>query len=140
MQSHLILWPVLVQIAIPLLVLILNGHRKRADVKAGRYDGEKSALDNTAWSAPVVMTSNNLANQAQLPVLFYVLCLIFAFTNTVTPLILSLAWLFVASRILHAWAHVMGNIVPVRFRAFLFGALVLLLLFVFCVLALLSLG
>lgn len=138
MDPHLIYWPVLAQIAIPIAVLMLNGKRKAADVKAGKNDPKKSALNNTAWSEEVVMTSNNLANQAQLPVLFYVLCIILASINAVSGLILALAWLFVSSRILHAYAHVMGNNVPVRFRAFLFGALVLLLMFVLCVISLSS--
>ncbi len=139
MPSHLILWPVLAQVAIPIAVLMLNGRRKAADVKAGKHNPKKSALNNTAWSDPVVMTSNNLANQAQLPVLFYVVCMIFSITNTVTGLVLALAWLFVVSRALHAYAHVMGNNVPVRFRAFLFGALTLLVLFVLCLISLASL-
>lgn len=139
MQSYLIFWPVLAQIAIPIAVLILNGRRKAADLKAGINDPHKSALNNTAWSEPVVMTSNNLANQSQLPVLFYVICCIFAITNTVSMLVLALAWLFVSSRVLHAYVHVMGNNVPVRFRAFLFGALVLLLMFALCIISLASL-
>jgi hypothetical protein len=138
MQPHLIYWPVLVQIAIPLAVLILNGRRKAADVAAGKHRPDESATNNTAWSLPVVLTSNNLANQAQLPVLFYVLCLIMAQVNAVSALTLSIAWLFVISRILHAYVHVSTNYVPLRMRAFLFGALMLILLFILCIIALLQ--
>lgn len=138
MQQHLIYWPVLVQIAIPLVVLMLNGRRKAADVAAGKYRADESATDNTAWSLPVVLTSNNLANQTQLPVLFYVLCIVMAQIGAVTALTLSIAWLFVISRILHAYVHVSTNYVPLRMRAFLFGALALLLLFTLCVIALLQ--
>ena len=126
----------LIQVAVPLVVLLLNASRKAADRKAGLHDPERSALNNTAWSDPVVMTSNNLANQSQLPVLFYVVCIIFAITDTVSGLVLALAWLFVASRILHAYAHVMGNNVPVRFRAFLVGAIVLIVLYILCLISL----
>ena len=136
MPDHLIYWPLLAQIAIPIIVLLLNAKRKAADRAAGTVDAEKSAMDNTAWSKPVVLTSKNLANQTQLPVLFYVLCLVLVSLNAVNALILGLAWAFVASRYVHAYAHVNNNNVPVRFSAFLLGALVLLVLFIVTIVAL----
>ena len=95
MSQHLIYWPLLAQIALPMIVLLLNAKRKADDRKAGNIDVKKSAMDNTAWSKPVVLTSNNLANQAQLPVLFYAICLVLAAINAVGTLTLSLAWVFV---------------------------------------------
>lgn len=136
MKNYLIYWPVLAQIAIPMGVLLLNAKRKAADRAAGIVDAKKSAMSNVAWSKPVVLTSNNLANQSQLPVLFYVMCLILAAINGVTYITLGLAWAFVISRYIHAYAHVTNNYIPVRFGAFLVGALVLLVLFVFTIIAL----
>ncbi len=129
MAKHLIYWPVLAQLLIPILVLLLNGKRKSADVKSGQFDREKAAMDNEAWSRPVVLTSKNLANQFQLPVIFYVLCLILASINAVTTVILVAAWIFVTSRYVHAYVHVSTNYVPARLRAFLLGALTLFVLF-----------
>ncbi len=129
MAKHLIYWPVLGQLLIPILVLLLNGKRKSADVKSGQFDREKAAMDNDAWSKPVVLTSKNLANQFQLPVIFYVLCLILASLDTVTMVTLVVAWFFVATRYVHAYVHVSTNYVPARLRAFLLGALSLILLF-----------
>ncbi|NNC98838.1 MAG: hypothetical protein HKN85_01520 [Gammaproteobacteria bacterium] len=136
MAKHLIYWPVLAQILIPMVVLALNGKRKAADRAAGTVNLTAAAMDNTAWSKPVVLTSHNLANQTQLPVLFYVICLVLAGIDAVNTLSLGLAWAFVLSRCVHAYAHVNDNIVAVRFRSFLFGALVLLLLFVITLAAL----
>ena len=73
MAKHLIYWPVLAQLLVPILILLLNGKRKSADVKSGQFDRERAAMDNEARSRPVVLTSKNLANQFQLPVIFYVL-------------------------------------------------------------------
>ena len=129
MAKHLIFWPVLAQLLIPILVLLLNGKRKSADVKSGQFDREKAAMDNEAWSRPVVLTSKNLANQFQLPVIFYVLCLILASLDTVTMVTLVVAWFFVATRYVHAYVHVSSNYVPARLRAFLLGALSLIVLF-----------
>ena len=129
MARHLIYWPVLAQILIPILILLLNGKRKNDDVKSGSFDRERAAMDNEAWSTPVVLTSKNLANQFQLPVIFYVLCLILASLDAVNILTLVVAWLFVTTRYVHAYVHVSTNYVPNRLRAFLLGVFFLLLLF-----------
>ena len=129
MAKHLIYWPVMAQLLIPILVLLLNGKRKSADVKSGNFDREKAAMNNEAWSKPVVLTSKNLANQFQLPVIFYVLCLILASIDAVTVTVLVVAWIFVVTRYVHAYVHVSTNYVPVRMRVFLLGTLFLFVLF-----------
>lgn len=139
MAKHLIYWPVMAQLLIPILVLLLNGKRKSADVKSGNFDREKAAMNNEAWSKPVVLTSKNLANQFQLPVILYVLCLILASIDAVSMTALVFAWIFVVTRYVHAYVHVSSNYVPARLRAFLLGALSLIVLFALTVWALASL-
>ncbi len=129
MAKHLIYWPVLAQLLIPIVVLLLNGKRKSDDVKSGNFDREKAAMNNEAWSKPVVLTSKNLANQFQLPVIFYVLCLILANIDAVSMFILVVAWIFVVTRYVHAYVHVTTNDVSARLRAFLLGAVSLFVLF-----------
>ena len=138
MEKQLIYWPVMAQLLIPILVLLLNGKRKSVDVKSGNFDREKAAMNNEAWSKPVVLTSKNLANQFQLPVIFYVLCLILANIDAVTMTILVVAWIFVVTRYVHAYVHVSTNYVPARMRVFLLGALFLFVLFVLTAWALAS--
>ena len=128
MKSTLIYWPVLAQLAIPIWVLLLNGKRKAADRKAGNLNPD-SPLDNKAWSVPVILTSSALANQFQLPIVFYVLCLILASLNAVSALALGLCWLYVMLRWVHVYVHVSSNHVPSRLRAFIASTLVLLVLF-----------
>lgn len=138
MANHLIYWPVLAQLFIPLLVLFLNGKRKNDDVRTGSFDRHKAAMDNEAWSKSVVLTSKNLANQFQFPVIFYVLCLVLAGLDAVGPATLAVAWLFVASRCVHACVHVTSNYVPMRMRAFIAGVILLLALLVMTAIALLG--
>ena len=136
MKSHLIYWPVLAQILLPIVVLLINGARKKKDLKAGTVDLEKAAMDNEAWGKAVVLTSRNLANQFQIPVLFYVLCLILAGIDGVTSASLLVAWLFVVSRYVHAYVHVTSNYVPMRLRAFISGVVLLVALLLMAVIAL----
>lgn len=128
MQAHLIFWPVLLTLMVPVWVLLLNGKRKKEQRKTGDVD-PRAAIDNTAWGLPVVLTSNALANQFQLPVIFYVLCFILYSLNTVSIAVLVLCWLFAISRWAHAYVHVTSNYIPYRMIGYLFGGVVLLALF-----------
>ncbi len=127
MQATSILWPVVVQILLTLLIFIPLTRRKFQAVKDGA-DVTKTALNNSAWPDNVLKASNNLANQFQLPVLFYVLCLIFFASNGVSVLVLALAWTFVVSRLVHSYVHITTNYVPHRMRIFILGYLVLILM------------
>jgi len=136
-MKTLIFWPVLMQIAIPFWIMILNGLRKNTDRKSGQVNPD-SPINNKAWSLPVILTSNALENQFQFPVVFYVLCLILVQLDSVTAFSLVLSWLFVVSRWLHALIHVTSNVISLRMVSFLIGMITLLLLFVNTALAMLG--
>lgn len=139
MQAHMIFWPVLAVALIPMVVLLLNGKRKAVDRKAGNLD-PNSPIDNKAWSLPVVLTSNSLANQFQLPVIFYVLSFVLFSIEAVTTLVMVLACVFALSRWVHAYVHVTSNYIPHRLGVFIFGAITLLILFGVTFISLLSLS
>ncbi len=121
---------ILAQLAIPIMVLLLNAKRKSAERRAGNVDPE-SVINNTAWALPVVLTSNSLANQFQLPIIFYVLSLTLLQLGQVDWVVLGLAWWFVTLRWIHAYVHVTSNYIPMRFGSFLASSLGLLALFVY---------
>lgn len=137
MAAELILLPVVAQVFLVLCIFILLGARKAAAVKAGLVDRRQAALDNRAWPEAVLKVSNNIINQFETPVLFYVLCLVLYAADAVTVVTLSLAWAYFASRVLHAFIHTGSNYVPWRFRVFILGTLILLALTVLAALALL---
>lgn len=126
MTSSHIFWPVLAQVFLTLVMFIVLGVRKARAVKAGAVNRKEAALDNRVWPDDVVKVSNNIANQFEVPVLFYVLCLVIYSIGAVGVVAVTLAWLFALSRYAHAYVHVGSNYVPVRMRFFLFGCLVLL--------------
>ena len=123
MNNHQIFWPMLLQIILPMLVLLVMAKRKAADIKSGAVDPKKTAVDSKAWGDGVVLTSNNLANQFQIPVLFYALCLMAYLMNAASGALLGVAWFFVVSRYAHALIHITTNHVPHRFPAFMLGVL-----------------
>jgi len=126
MNSTYILWPVLAQILLTIIMLIILGVRKARAVKAGQVNRHQTALDNRVWPENVRKVSNNIANQFEVPVLFYVLCLVFYGINAAGVTAMVLAWLFVLSRIAHAIVHIGSNHVPTRLRLFLLGCFVLI--------------
>lgn len=138
MISNQIFLPVLVQILITISGYLLLGVRKSRAVKSNNVDLEKAALDNDAWPDYVRVVSNNIRNQFQVPVLFYVLCILFYSIDAVSAMVLYLAWAFVISRAIHAYIHMSSNFVPARFTVFTIGFIIIIVMVVFAAIALLS--
>lgn len=121
MNRNLIFAPVLAQVALTLAVYVFLIKRKIRAMRAGKVDKERRALHDDAWPDDVIQINNNLRNQFELPVLFYVVAGAFWALDTVDVAALVLAWLFAASRLVHTWIHIGSNYVPNRRRAFTVG-------------------
>jgi len=121
MPSRLILYPVLVQIFLTIAVYIKLNAAKRKAASSGEVDEDRRALDEDAWPDSVRKINNNIRNHFEVPVLFYVLAFALLALNAVGYLTLAVAWLFVLSRIAHAYVHTGSNYLPLRRRIFMFG-------------------
>lgn len=138
MDPEQIFLPVVVQILITIGGFMLLGIRKAKALKAGGVDTSKTPLNNDAWPDNVLMVSNNIRNQFQVPVLFYVLCFLFYSINAVTSTVIYLAWAFVATRIIHAYIHMSSNNVTARFRVFALGFVIMVIMTIYAAKALLA--
>jgi hypothetical protein len=67
-------------------------------------------------------------NLLELPILFYVVCLLMLTTGKFDPTQVSLAWVFVITRYAHTFVYIGFNYVPLRFAAFLTGVLTLVVI------------
>jgi hypothetical protein len=130
MNQTIIFYPLLIHIMLVLVLYILLGIEKSKAVKAGSVDMKKTALHNDAWPDHVVRVSNNIANQFETPILFFVLSLVFFSLKTVDVTVLALSCVYVASRIVHAYIHVTSNYVPKRRGVFMVGCVILIVLVV----------
>ena len=126
MDPKLIFWPVVVQIALTAFIYIRLKNVKVAAVAAGGVDRQKTALHPDAWPESVIKVNNNLRNQFEAPILFYVVTIILFVLGAVNPVTLGLAWLFVLSRLVHAYIHTGSNIVKYRLRVFTLGLVAVL--------------
>ncbi|CAN7531390.1 MAPEG family protein [Mesorhizobium amorphae] len=126
MNQTAIFWPVLAHVLLVYIVYLVMARRRYFAVKSGEAKVGQYKVRSTEPASSVTV-ANNLINQFELPVLFHALCLALFVTNGVNYLTLALAWIFILSRYVHAWVHLTSNRVMLRSRAFFFGAVVLLL-------------
>ena len=74
------------------------------------------------WTERVADNYNHLFEQ---PVVFYVIALSIAVINNIEPLMIQLAWIYVALRVLHSIVQITFNFVPLRFTLFVTSWLIL---------------
>jgi hypothetical protein len=124
MTSNTLVLPALAQILLTVAMYARLAIAKARAVRAGSVDLERRALHDDAWPDSVVKINNNIRNQFEVPVLFYVLTIFLWQLNAAGAVAQSLAWAFVASRFVHAFVHTGSNYVPARRRIFMFGCVV----------------
>ena len=67
--------PVIVQVLLTLLIYVRLIKVKIREMKAGNVNMARRGLHEDAWPDSVLQINNNIRNQFELPVLFYVLAL-----------------------------------------------------------------
>jgi len=78
----------------------------------------------------ITKTSRCFNNMFEIPVLFYVVCILFIAINIESTTAVITAWLFVLSRIVHTVVHLTYNNVLHRMTVYWIGALLVLALWV----------
>jgi hypothetical protein len=128
MQGNIaIFWPMIVQAFLTLAVYVVMFLRRQAAVRAGEARARDFRLPGSEPERSATAV-RNLANQYELPVLFFVVCLSLYVTNGAHWLAVILAWVFVVTRILHAAVHLGSNDLRLRAPAFAAGLLAVALL------------
>ncbi|MGH8241941.1 MAG: MAPEG family protein [Steroidobacteraceae bacterium] len=133
MYRNQIFWPVLVLVLMTLVIYVRLIKVKVRELRAGRVNLERRALHEDAWPDSVLQINNSIRNQFELPVLFYVLCIVLWELHAVHALTLVAAAAFVLSRIAHAYVHLGSNYITHRRRLFTAGWWVLMFMVVLVV-------
>lgn len=126
MDARLMWWPAVAMAALTLVVWVRMYRTRIAQMKRERIHPQ--AVATSAQSAAQLTDSNaadNFRNLFELPVLFYLALVVAVQTAQVGVLTLSLAWAFVALRVLHSAIHCSYNKVIHRFYVYFFGGVVL---------------
>jgi hypothetical protein len=67
----------------------------------------------------VARITRNLANQFELPVIFYAVVVLLVATGKVATIDIAAAWVFVAGRVIHTLVQTLTDNVPLRGQVFL---------------------
>jgi hypothetical protein len=130
-SAHIVQGAALIQPVVALVVLtaivglLMVVYRNVALIRGtatGRYFRTYTADMPAEWIERPARTYMNLL---ELPVLFYVVCLLMLATGKFDAVQVSLAWVFVMTRYVHAFIYIGFNYVPLRFVAFLTGVITL---------------
>lgn len=74
------------------------------------------------------LVNRNIANQFEIPVLFYAACLLLYITDADNIVTIILGWIFVLSRYAHSYVHVTSNKLRYRAPAFAIGVAALVMM------------
>jgi len=113
--------PVIIQIFLTLFVYLRLMQVKKRAAAEGRVDRTRVALRDDAWPDYVIQVNNNIRNQFELPVLFYVLATVLWLLDSVHGVAIAASTVFVLSRIVHAGVHLSINALPPRRHLFTVG-------------------
>ena len=130
MSIQMILAPLFVQVVLTLAVgfwLPAIGIPAR---RRGEVDPRNVALREPNWPTRVLQVRNSYQNQLELPVLFYVLTILAIITKHADLLFVIMAWIFVLSRLVHAYIHVTSNDLRLRGPWFGVGAFTLAIMWI----------
>lgn len=124
MSNSAIVLPAVVQALLSIIVLIALGPARARSMRERRQSvgDDDVRLSRNVWSEQAQKVANNYRNQFELPVLFFAVVAFTMILRQVDALMLWLAWIFVATRIVHAAIHIGPNVVKWRAVAFLAGA------------------
>ena len=96
------------------------------------------ALREPNWPPRVLQVGNAAHNQLEIPMLFYVLTILSIITRHADLVFVVLAWIFVLSRLAHAYVHTTSNDIRKRGPLFGIGLMVLLIMWVIFIVRILS--
>ena len=130
MSVSAILAPLFVQVALTFVLLFWMGRSRIALLQSGAVKVKDIALGERRWPPKVQQVANAYHNQFEVPILFLVLTALALITRKADLAFVVMAWIFVASRLVHAYIFTTSNRVSQRFMAFLAGVVILVLMWI----------
>ena len=122
-----LLYPLFAQVLLTFIVLYTMGRQRVAELKRNRInpqavDLRQHAQEILKFSAAA---SDNLQNQFETPVLFYLAILVSMSLMIQDSIIVVLAWGYVVLRYVHCYIHLSYNRVMHRFVVYIFSIVLL---------------
>lgn len=129
LDARLLVWAVVAQVLLTFIVFVIMAALRQRDLRAG-LEIQSIALREQKWSTRTTQAAYSFSNQFEIPVLFYVVAILFLIAARPDLVVVVLAWLFVVTRVIHAWIHTTSNIVRARAAAYGIGVVAVLLMWI----------
>jgi hypothetical protein len=133
-----IVYPLLVQVALTFGLVSWLGILRTQALKKREIRAEDIDLGQPNWPQKTTQVANCFRNQFETPALFYVLVLLVLNLRMSDILLVTLAWIFVLTRLVHAYIHTTSNVLRVRGGIYAAGVSVLVIMWIWFALRLLS--
>ncbi len=131
MEPTAVLTPMLTMIGFTLFVIVSLGVTRNIAVLSGRVRIKVFAtFSEPGEPEGMIALRRNVANLFEVPTLYYALCLTAFATGTVDSTTVTLAWIFVASRVVHTAIHITYNNVLHRFLVFALGVAIIVVMLI----------
>lgn len=130
MHVQPVLIAVFIQVALTFVLMFMMMRARMSVLRDGSVHPKDVALGQPGWPEHATKCANAFRNQFELPVLFYVLCILAIITRQADNLFVILAFIFVAARIVQACIFISYNRLIHRGGAYLVGAIVLVIMWV----------
>jgi hypothetical protein len=128
MTIRFVLLPLFVEVLLTFGLYFWMAWLRTSLIRSRAVQPRDIALREPNWPPHVLQVANAAHNQLELPLLFYVLTILSIMTHHADVIFIVLAWIFVLSRLAHAWVHTTSNRISVRGPVFGLGLLVLLIM------------
>jgi len=124
-----LVYPMAAMVLLTFVVLITMFRARVRAVKAGEADaGYYKTYQEGKEPREVAQLSRHFVNLFESPTLFYAACIAGMVTGQNAALLIVLAWIYVAMRIVHAYIHTGSNSLPPRIKIYFSSWLVLLVM------------
>jgi len=125
MDIRFVLLPLFVQVLLTFGLYFWMAYSRTALIRSRAVHPRDIALRQPNWPVHATQLANATQNQLELPILFYVLAILSIITHHADIVFVVLAWIFVLSRLAHAYVHTTSNRISLRGPLFGIGLLVL---------------
>jgi len=123
--------PVFALVFLTFIVWIRMYYVRFSEIKKSSLSIKDLRPDNIRNIPPrFVFSGDNFRNLCELPILFYVAALLIIVFSLADTAFIALAWVFVISRYIHSFIHTTYNNVKHRFLVYVFGAIVLWIIWI----------
>ena len=122
-----ILWPLIAQVLWTFMLYTWLTWARFQAVRRGEVDYSCFELGREEPRA-IARITRNLANQFELPVIFYAVVVLLVAVDEVTTVDVIAAWVFVAGRIIHTLVQTLTDKVELRGRVFMINFLAVVVL------------